>query len=91
MYYGYYGPMVPDYRGQYDERFIPVLAPLTAGLIGLGIGYLGAEFVNRPGCCFYPPYGPGPGFPGYGYPGYGFGAGPGVGPGFGGYGYPGVR
>ena len=78
MYYGYYGTMVPAYRTYHDERFVPALVPLTAGLLGLGIGYLGAQIANRPYCCF-PFYGPYPPF----YPGFK----PWIGP----YGYPGIK
>lgn len=71
MYHNYYGNIVPDYRYANEERF--ALLPITAGILGLGLGYFGGLATPRP-CC-YPPYGPG--FGGYG----GFG-------GFGGYGYP---
>lgn len=57
--------------------------PLTAGLIGAGLGYLGGEILDgpdRPG--FGGGYGPGFGG-GYGVPGYG----PGFGGGFGTPGY----
>lgn len=76
MYYNYYGNMAPDYRYANEERF--ALLPITAGLLGLGIGYFGGLATPRP-CC-YPPFPPG-------YPGYGF---PPVGrPPF--YGYPGMN
>ncbi|MFD1851530.1 hypothetical protein [Oceanobacillus bengalensis] len=68
------------------------ITPLTAGLIGAGLGFIGGELFDGPG------FGPGPG-PGYGYgpgPWYGYGPGYGFGPGFGpypayGYGYGGYN
>ncbi|WP_245831821.1 hypothetical protein [Oceanobacillus senegalensis] len=69
------------------------ITPLTAGLIGAGLGFIGGELFDQHH--HYPIYGPGfggfygPGFGGYGpgfYPGAGYG---GYGPGYGHHGYPG--
>ncbi|WP_280772085.1 hypothetical protein [Salipaludibacillus daqingensis] len=70
--HGYY----PSHMRGSDERF----SPLTAGLIGVGLGYLGGGLLNHH---HHHPSGYGPGHPGYG-PGYGSGGG--FGPGQGGYG-----
>ena len=76
------GNNIPMYQVP-PQRFGPVgagfagISPLTAGLIGAGLGFIGGELLdNGPG------YGGGfgPGFGGYG-PGFG-----GYGPGFGGFG-----
>ena len=75
------------------------IGPLTAGLIGAGLGYLGGEILDGPDGGYGYPGSPGLG--GYGYqgaPGYGYQGLPGYGsyggyqgaPGFGGYGYPGA-
>ena len=69
--------------------------PLTAGLLGAGIGYLGGELLDGPDYGGYGYPGVGPGYGG-GYPGVGAGYGlgfPGAGYGYGpvgGLGYPGV-
>ncbi|WP_163970307.1 hypothetical protein [Oceanobacillus halotolerans] len=89
-----YHNSVPMYRSD-DTRFLGPgfagISPITSGLIGAGLGYLGGQFLTpNPG---FSPYGPGaggvgpvpggygPGVGGYapGYPGYPFG----------GYNYPG--
>jgi hypothetical protein len=70
---------------------------IGAGLLGLGLGYLGGSgLIGGPGPGGFGGYGPGYGYgpgPGYnpGYGGYGVGPGIGYGPGPGvGYGYPGA-
>lgn len=74
------------------------IGPLTAGLIGAGLGYLGGEILDGPdGGYGYPGA---QGFGGYGYqgtPGYGYQGSPGYGgygyqgsPGFGEFGYQGA-
>mgnify|MGYP005848612169 CR=1 FL=1 len=74
------GP-VPMYQMQpQDQRFGPGfggISPFASGLIGAGIGYLGAELFDGPGFGGY-----GPGYGGYG-PGYGGAYGSGYGPGYG--------
>ncbi|MFC4320498.1 hypothetical protein [Litchfieldia salsa] len=78
--YGYDMRNVPVYGAQGDERF--GFGPLSAGLLGLGVGALGGSLLDGPG---YGGFGPGYGGfgPGYGA-GYGYGAG--FGPGYGGFG-----
>lgn len=54
------------------------ISPLTAGLIGAGLGFIGAQIFEQPGYGGYGPWYGGSGFTGYG---------PTYGPMFGGYGY----
>ncbi|SDJ69113.1 hypothetical protein [Sediminibacillus albus] len=83
--------------GHYDDERNLAFSPLGAGLVGLGLGYLGGELFGNP-VVGYPrprPYGyPGPWFGGYGYQGFGPGYGgyphggrPPISPGYG-YGFP---
>ncbi|WP_100407979.1 hypothetical protein [Bacillus solitudinis] len=75
---------VPDTRFGYGA-----ISPLSAGLLGAGIGFLGGSLLTGPGYGYgYPVYG---GYGGYGYgyprprPSFGY---PGIGLGYGGYGFP---